>query len=145
MKVIEHKHLLIIESYPVMRVSLCLFIIAFLLFTTISWPINPLVTILAFICTCFILCTTTYRLTVFDFLEHQMLQSQYSIRGKKSTCVSFGEISEVKLVSQKRLLCSSSQLILNTKAGKRLITSFSDATKKENQQLANKIKESLPN
>ncbi len=136
----EQGNYLIISSYPLKLAWLCLFIIFGSLYVGISQMINHYVILVGVTVPTVFLFIFDFKLTIFDFNNKEMLQTNYSIRGKSSLTLPFSAILQIDTSTNKYFGMIGGCVSVLTPHHQYLLTTFSDASTVEKDLLIKKLR-----
>jgi hypothetical protein len=143
MKVMEQGNYLIISSYPFKLAWLCLLVIFSSLYFGLLEMTNHYIVLLGVTIPTILLFMFDFKLTIFDFNNKEMLQTNYSIKGKRSLSLPFSSIYKVDIHESKLKEIISGSVDIFTAKTQYPITTYSDASIKEQAHLVTKLKHSL--
>lgn len=143
MKVLEQGNYLIIASYPFKLAWFCLFIIAATLYAAFTIQTDHFATLIGVTIPTIFLFLCRYKLTIFDFNQHQMLQTNYSITGKRSLVLPLKQINNITVNTGLGFSGHNGCILITTNKGSLEITAMSDASYKAQQKLTTKLKSLL--
>lgn len=143
MKVMEQGNYLIISSYPFKLAWICLFIIFCSLYLGISMMANHYIVLMGVTIPTIFLFMFDFKLTIFDFNNKEMLQTNYSIKGKRSLVLPFSSIYKVGIQSDKIKDFLGGCVSIFTSNKQYYLTTISDASVHDQEHLMIKLKQSL--
>ena len=101
MKVIEQKDLLIVSSYPYKVAITCLLFIFITLYSSSYQQLSFNALSVGFLVPTLLLLVLDFKLSVFDGTSRRLLINQFSIKGKRSTILSFDDIVQIRANTNK--------------------------------------------
>lgn len=143
MKVTEQGNYLIISSYPFRLAWLCLIIIFCSLYAGLMQIVHHYIVLVGVTLPTIFLFVFDFKLTIFDFNNKEMLQTNYSIKGKRSLTLPFSIIHHIDKVKDKYFDVGGSYVRILTPKEEYYLTTISDASTLEQEQLIHKLKHSL--
>lgn len=143
MKVTEQGSYLIITSYPFKLAWLCLFTIFASLYAGIIQVIDQSLILLGVTLPTVFLFTFDFKFTIFDFHKKEMLQTCYSIKGKRTFILPFSSIFTVDNCATDTLRQVLGCVRVVTPDKGYTLTTLSDASANEQLLLIEQLKHSL--
>ncbi|WP_286262726.1 hypothetical protein [Thalassotalea atypica] len=143
MKVTEKGNYLIITSYPLKFAWICLLSIFLSIFAGAIQLVDQVPILLGVTIPTLILFIFDFKLTIFDFNNREMLQTNYSITGKRALTVPFNEIFTVAQNTANGLAMTLGCVQVLTHENSYQVTAISDASAAELSNLVTKLKHLL--